>query len=66
MGGSTIPRHVGSARWKQSSAVFLEKACDTKMALYDLPGCDMEDGLKDRRKKTVRPIRGGLNKSCKA
>ena len=65
-GGSKVPGNGGSARGKQSSTVFLERACDTKMALCELPGCDVEDGLKERRQKTTRPVRGGLNKRCKA
>lgn len=43
-GGCHIPRKVGSARRERSFAVFLEKACDTKMALDSPSGCDVEDG----------------------
>lgn len=32
-GDAHVPRNVGSARRERSSAAFLEKTCDTKMAL---------------------------------
>lgn len=35
------------------------------MALGDPSGCSIEDGLKERRQKTARPVRGGLNKTHK-
>lgn len=47
------------------TAVFLQKACDTKMALDGLSGCDVEDGLRKGRKKSACPLRGGLQKTGK-